>query len=44
MHGIGLLRLGLPPIALLLAHCLATRPLPLVHALGDGAKPPEMRQ
>jgi hypothetical protein len=27
-----------------LAHCLAARPLPPAHALGDGAKPPETRQ
>jgi hypothetical protein len=41
--GTGLLRLGLPPIALLLAHYLAARPLPPVHASGDGATPPETR-
>ena len=33
-----------PGIALLLAHCLAARPLPPAHALGDGAKPPENQQ
>ena len=32
-----------PPNALLLAHCLAARPLPPVHASGDGAKPPKTR-
>jgi hypothetical protein len=31
-------------IALLLAHCLAARPLPPAYGLGDGAKPPENRQ
>ena len=30
-----------PGIALLLAHCLAARPLPPAYALGHGAKPPE---
>jgi hypothetical protein len=33
-----------PGIALLLAHCLAARPLPPACGLGDGAKPPEHRQ
>ena len=33
-----------PGIALLLAHCLAARPLPPAYGLGDGAKPPEHRQ
>jgi|ERR1035437_8078852 hypothetical protein len=33
-----------PGIALLLAHCLAARPLPPAYGLGDGAKPPENRQ
>jgi hypothetical protein len=33
-----------PGIALLLAHCLAARPLPSAYGLGDGAKPPENRQ
>jgi hypothetical protein len=33
-----------PGIALLLAHCLAARPLPPACGLGDGAKPPENRQ
>jgi len=33
-----------PGIALLLAHCLAARPLPPAHGFGDGAKPPENRQ
>jgi hypothetical protein len=33
-----------PGIALLLAHCLAARPLPPTYGLGDGAKPPENRQ
>jgi len=33
-----------PPIALLLAHYLAARPLPPVHASGDGATPPETWQ
>jgi hypothetical protein len=33
-----------PGIALLLAHCLAARPLPAAYGLGDGAKPPENRQ
>jgi hypothetical protein len=28
-------------MALLLAHCLAARPLPPACGLGDGAKPPE---
>jgi hypothetical protein len=28
----------------LFAHCVAVRPLPPAHALGDGAKPPETRQ
>lgn len=28
----------------LLAHCLAIRPLPPAHTLGDGATPPETRQ
>jgi hypothetical protein len=32
-----------PGIALLLAHCLATRPLPTAYGLGDGEKPPENR-
>jgi hypothetical protein len=31
-------------IALLLAHCLAARPLPPPYSLGDGAKSPENRQ
>jgi hypothetical protein len=31
-------------IALLLAHCLAARPLPPAHALGDGPKAPGNRQ
>jgi len=31
-------------IALLLAHCLAARPLPPAYGPGDGAKPPENRQ
>jgi hypothetical protein len=31
-------------IALLLAHCLAARPLPPAYGLGDGAKPPENRK
>jgi hypothetical protein len=35
---------GKPGIALLLAHCLAARPLPPAYGLGDGAKPPENRQ
>jgi hypothetical protein len=35
---------GGPGIALLLAHCLAARPLPPAYGLGDGAKPPENRQ
>jgi hypothetical protein len=33
-----------PGIALLLAHCLAARPLPPAYGLSDGAKPPENRQ
>jgi hypothetical protein len=33
-----------PGIALLLAGCLAARPLPPAYGLGDGAKPPENRQ
>jgi hypothetical protein len=33
-----------PGIALLFAHCLAARPLPPAHALGDGAKAPGNRQ
>jgi hypothetical protein len=33
-----------PGIALLLAHCLAARPLPPAYGLGDGAKPPENRR
>jgi hypothetical protein len=33
-----------PGIALLLAHCLAARPLPPAYGLGDGAKPPENPQ
>ena len=33
-----------PGIALLLAHCLAARPLPPAYGFGDGAKPPENRQ
>src|ERR1017187_1381177 len=33
-----------PAVALLLAHCLAARPLPPAYGLGDGAKPPENRQ
>jgi hypothetical protein len=33
-----------PGIALLLAHCLAARPLPPAYGLGDVAKPPENRQ
>src|ERR1019366_298856 len=33
-----------PGIALLLAHCLAARPLPPPYGLGDWAKPPENRQ
>jgi hypothetical protein len=33
-----------PEIALLLAHCLAARPLPPAYGLGDGAKSPENRQ
>src|ERR1039457_6132641 len=33
-----------PGIALLLAHCLAARPLPPAYSLGNGAKPPENRQ
>ena len=33
-----------PGIALLLAHGLAARRLPLAYGLGDGAKPPENRQ
>ena len=33
-----------PGIALLLAPCLAARPLPPDYGLGDGAKPPENRQ
>jgi len=33
-----------PGMALLLAHCLAARPLPPAYSLGDGAKPPENRQ
>src|ERR1035441_7492823 len=33
-----------PGIALLLAHCLAARPLPPAYGLGDGPKPPEKRQ
>jgi hypothetical protein len=33
-----------PGIALLLAHCLAARPLPPAYGLGDGAKLPENRQ
>src|ERR1035441_9428359 len=33
-----------PGIALLLAHCLAARPLPPAYGLGDEAKPPENRQ
>src|ERR1039458_5889912 len=33
-----------PGIPLLLAHCLAARPLPPAYGLGDGAKPPENRQ
>jgi hypothetical protein len=33
-----------PGIALLLAHCLAARPLPPAYGLGDGPKPPEERQ
>jgi hypothetical protein len=33
-----------PPPALLLAYCLAARPLPPAYGLGDGAKPPETRQ
>src|ERR1035441_830885 len=33
-----------PGIALLLAHCVAPRPLPPAYGLGDGAKPPEYRQ
>ena len=33
-----------PGIALLLAHCLAARPLPPAYGLGDGAKRPENRQ
>ena len=32
-----------PPVALLLAHCLAARPLPPVHASGAGAKPSKTR-
>jgi hypothetical protein len=35
---------GKPGIALLLAHCLAARPLPPAYGLGDGAKPPETWQ
>jgi hypothetical protein len=31
-------------IALLLAYCLAARPLSPAYGLGDGAKPPEYRQ
>jgi hypothetical protein len=33
-----------PGMALLLAHCLAARPLPPAYGLGDGARPPENRQ
>ena len=33
-----------PGIVLLLAHCLAARPLPPAYGLGDKAKPPENRQ
>jgi hypothetical protein len=33
-----------PGISLLLAHCLAARPLPPACDLGDGAEPPENRQ
>jgi hypothetical protein len=33
-----------PAIALLLAHCLAARPLPPAYGLGDGVKPPENRK
>ena len=33
-----------PGIALLLAHCLAARPLPPAYGLGDGAKPPDNQQ
>jgi|ERR1035441_3881988 hypothetical protein len=33
-----------PGIVLLLAHCLAARPLPPTHALGDGVTPPENGQ
>jgi hypothetical protein len=33
-----------PGIALLLAHCLAVRPVPPAYGLGDGAKSPEDRQ
>src|ERR1017187_3864504 len=32
-----------PGISLLLAHCLAARPLPPACDLGDGAEPPENR-
>ena len=42
--GTGLFPPGLPRIALLLAPGLAARPLSPVHAVGDGAKPPETRQ
>jgi hypothetical protein len=33
-----------PGIALLIAHCLAARPLPPAYGPGDGAKPPEIPQ
>jgi hypothetical protein len=33
-----------PGIALLLARCLAARPLPPAYGLGNGAKPPENQQ
>jgi hypothetical protein len=33
-----------PGLALLLAHCVAARPLPPAYGVGDGAKPPENRQ